>query len=163
MSLLGKNYFKNLFKADRQATIEEVVKVAQYFPRFVEEEDNRLLMSKITEKELLEFLDNFQKDKSPGPDGWTIEFFLGCYEIIGTDLLKMVEDTRISSRIPPSLNATFIALIPKTDTPETLDEFRPISLCNCAYKIVSKIIARRFKKILSKNISEQQFEFLERR
>jgi hypothetical protein len=75
----------------------------------------------------------------------------------------MVEDTRISGRIPPNLNATFIALIPKIDTPETLDEFRPISLCNCAYKIVSKIIARRFKKILSKNISEQQFGFLEGR
>jgi hypothetical protein len=75
----------------------------------------------------------------------------------------MVEDTRISGRIPQSLNSTFIELIPKVDKPETLDEFRPISLCNCAYKIVSKIIARRLKKILSKNISEQQFGFLEGR
>jgi hypothetical protein len=41
MSLLGKNYFQNLFKVDNQATIEEVVKVAQFFPRFVEEEENR--------------------------------------------------------------------------------------------------------------------------
>ena len=48
MSLLGKNYFKNLFKEGNQATIKEVVKVAQYFPRFVEEEDNHLLMSEIT-------------------------------------------------------------------------------------------------------------------
>jgi hypothetical protein len=163
MSTQGKNYFQNLFKADSQATIEEVVKVAQYFPRFVEEEENHYLMEEVTEKELLEVLHSFQKDKSPGPDGWTIEFFLGCYEIIGTDLLKMVEDTRISGRIPQSLNSTFISLIPKMDNPETLDEFRPISLCNCAYKIVSKIIARRFKKILSKNISEQQFGFLEGR
>jgi hypothetical protein len=163
MSLQGKNYFQNLFKADNQATIEEVVKVAQFFPRFVEEEENSFLMKEITEKELLEVLHSFQKDKSPGPDDWTIEFFLGCYEIIGTYLLKMVEDTRISGRIPQSLNSTFIALTPKTDNPETLDEFRPISLCNCAYKIVSKIIARRFKKILSKNISEQQFVFLEGR
>ena len=74
--------------------------MAQYFPRFLDEEDNHLLMSEIIEKELLEVLHSFQKDKSPCLDGWTIEFFLGCYEIIGTDLLKMVEDTRISGRIP---------------------------------------------------------------
>jgi hypothetical protein len=163
MSKLGKNYFQNLFKAETQASIEEVVQVAQFFPRFVEEADNRLLMEEVTEKELLEVLHSFQKDKIPGPDGWTIEFFLGCYEIVGPDLLKMIEDTRTSGRIPQSLNSTFLALIPKMDNPETLDDFRPISLCNCAYKIVSKVIARRIKRILSKNILEQQFGFLEGR
>jgi hypothetical protein len=75
----------------------------------------------------------------------------------------MVEDTRTSGRIPQSLNSTFLALIPNMDNPETLDDFIPISLCNCAYKIVSKVIARRIKRILSKNISEQQFGFLEGR
>lgn len=47
-------------------------------------------MKEITEKELFKVLHSFQKDKSPGPDGWMIEIFLGCYEIIGADLLKMV-------------------------------------------------------------------------
>jgi len=75
----------------------------------------------------------------------------------------MVEDTRISGCIPQILNSTFVSLIPKMDNPETLDKFILISLCNCAYKIVFKIIAQRFKKILSKNISEQQFGFLEGR
>jgi hypothetical protein len=163
MSRLGKNYFQNLFKAETQASIEEVVQMAQLFPRFVDEADNRLLMEEVMEKELLEVLHSFQKDKIPGPDGWTIEFFLGCYEILGQDLLKMIEDTRISGRIPQSLNSTFLALIPKTDNPETLDDFRPISLCNCAYKIISKVIARRVKRILSERISEEQFGFLEGR
>ena len=75
----------------------------------------------------------------------------------------MVEDTRISGRIPASFNTTFIALIPKTDNPVTLNEFRPISLCKCIYKIVSKVIARRLKVILSENISAEQFGFLEGR
>jgi hypothetical protein len=75
----------------------------------------------------------------------------------------MIEDTRTSGRIPKILNSTFLALIPKTDNPETLDNFRPISLCNCTYKIVSKVIARRIKRILSKNILKQQFGFLEGR
>jgi hypothetical protein len=66
MSKLGKNYFQNLFKEETQVSIEEVVQVAQFFPRFVEEEDNRLLMEEVTEKELLEVLHSFQKDKIPG-------------------------------------------------------------------------------------------------
>jgi hypothetical protein len=44
-----------------------------------------------------------------------------------------------------------------------LDEYRPISLCNCIYKIISKIISRRIKGILSKSISQEQFGFLEGR
>jgi len=75
----------------------------------------------------------------------------------------MIEDTRISGRIPQRINSTFLALIPKIDNPNNLDDFQPISLCNCAYKIISKVIARRIKRILSEKNSEEQFGFLEGR
>jgi hypothetical protein len=58
------------------------------------------------------------------------------------------------------LNSTFISLIPKTDNPSSFDDFRPISLCNCLYKIISKVINKRLKYILSRNISSEQFGFL---
>jgi hypothetical protein len=93
MARLGKNHFQELFRAENQATIEEVVQMAQLFPRFVDEEDNRLLMEEVLEEELKEVLHSFQKDKIPGPDGWTIEFFLGLYDFLGHDMLKLVEDT----------------------------------------------------------------------
>jgi hypothetical protein len=97
MSNLGKKYFQNLFKTETQASIEEVAQVAQFFPRFFDEADNRLLMEEFTEKELLEVLHSFQKDKILGPDGWTIDFSLGCYEVLGPNFLNMIEDTIISS------------------------------------------------------------------
>jgi len=137
--------------------------MAQMFPRFVDDEGNMHLMREASEEELKEVLLSFQKDKSPGPDGWSIEFFLELFEILGVDLLKVVEDTRTSGRIPASFNSTFLALIPKSDSPQTLNDFRPISLCNCIYKIVSKFIAKRLKVILSEHITEEQFGFLEGR
>ena len=53
-------------------------------------------MEEVTEEELKCVLQSFQKDKSPGPDGWMIEFFLELYDLLGQDLLHVVEDTRTS-------------------------------------------------------------------
>ena len=50
-------------------------------------------MEEVSEDELKAALQIFQKDKRLGPDGWTIEFFTGLYELLGVDILKVVEDT----------------------------------------------------------------------
>ena len=56
-----------------------------------------------------------------------------------------------------------MALIPKSDKPSSFAGYRPISLCNLIYKIITKIIASRLKKGLSLGISDEQFGFLENR
>ena len=55
--------------------------------------------------------------------------------------------------MPPTLNMTHIALIPKVKSPTCVTEFRPISLCNMLYKLIYKVLANRLKKILSHIIS----------
>lgn len=57
------------------------------------------------------------------------------------------------------LNKTNIALIPKVHNPQKMSDFRPISLCNVVYKLISKTIANRFKAILPHIISENQSTF----
>ena len=92
----GVNHFQRLFKAPPHATIEEVIRLAQMFPRFVDEKDNGELMKEVSEDELKEVLGSFQKDKSPGTDGWSIDFFLDLFDILGRDLLQVIEDSRSS-------------------------------------------------------------------
>jgi hypothetical protein len=112
LNQLGKNYFQSLFKAASQSTITEIFKVVGFFPRFVYDEVNKTLMEEFLEKEL-EVLCIFQKDKSLGLEGWLIQFFLGLFEWIGSDILKVVEESRREGHIHAPLNTTFIALIPK--------------------------------------------------
>jgi hypothetical protein len=85
------------------------------------------------------------------------------FDLLGNDILEMVEESRRKGRVSGALNATFIALIPKSDKPDSFGGFRPIALCNLVYKIITKIIAARIKTSLSVGISKEQFGFLEGR
>jgi hypothetical protein len=75
----------------------------------------------------------------------------------------VVEDTRIKGKIAGGINSTFLVLIPKDSSPTSFDDFRPISLCNLIYKIISKVISNRIKPILGRSLSAEQLGFLKGR
>lgn len=99
-------------------------------------------------------------NKAPGPDGLNGLFFQQHWNIIGGDILKEVKLFFESGTLNPALNRTQIILIPKNQNPERLEQFRPISLCNFVYKIISKILANRLKPLLPDIIAEEQSAFV---
>jgi hypothetical protein len=123
-------------------------------------EESCVLYNPVTMEELKDVLFHFKKDKSPGPDGWTIDFFTFFFDLVGEDLLAMVEESRRLGSISGSINSIFLTLIPKTNNPTIFEDFRPISLCNLCYKMISNIIANRIKPILSRSLSVEQLGFL---
>lgn len=103
---------------------------------------------------------SFKKDKCLGPDGWTIDIFIHFFDIMKKDMLGMVEETRMQGRIDPHISSTYIALIPKKIESSSFADYRPISLCNSIYKIISKLIAEGIRGNLSAHISKEQHGFL---
>lgn len=79
---------------------------------------------------------------------------------MGQELTEALECTRISSKILKEINNTFIALIPKKEKATHLGDFRPISLCNTVYKILSKVMINRMKPLMDSIISEEQIGFV---
>ena len=86
--------------------------------------------------------------KAPGPDGMPPVFYQTFWPDIGMDVSDAVLSCLNSGTLLKSVNHTFIALIPKVNNPEAVAQFRPISLCNVIYKILSKVIVNRLKPIL---------------
>nr|KYP72506.1 Transposon TX1 uncharacterized [Cajanus cajan] len=74
------------------------------------------------------------------------------------DIIRFITEFHSYGKLPKGTNSTFI-----TDNPQHLGEYRPISLVGCMYKILSKILANRLKKVLPNAIDDRQSAFLEGR
>ncbi|XP_025982145.1 uncharacterized protein [Glycine max] len=68
--------------------------------------------------------------------------------------LEGIQFSSLDQRFPKGSNASFIALIPKTNSPQSLNDYRPISLIGCVYKIMSKVLANRLALVLPHLIDE---------
>ena len=73
--------------------------------------------------------------------------------------------TRINSnsRLSKGINSTFITLIPKIDNPHRLNDFRPIALVGCLYKILAKLLANRLRQVMGTVISDTRSMFIKNR
>ena len=79
---------------------------------------------------------------------------------LGDNVTNAVLSCLHNGKLPKHINHTFITLIPKVKSPRKVSEFQPISLYNFIYKIISKVITNRLKKILPSIISETQSAFI---
>lgn len=121
---------------------------------------NRDLLNTFSVEEVYGVLHDMAPLKAHGLDDFTAGFFQKNWSIVGKDICQAILSTLNSGVLPPFLNRTNIALIPKIKNPISVTDFRPISLCNVMYKMISKMLVNRLKKILPHIISPAQSAFI---
>lgn len=101
-----------------------------------------------------------KNNKSPGPDGFNVEFFLATWNITGTSFSGAVQSLFLHCHMHKGINLTNIVLIPKLSVSTTIKDFRPIALCTVAYKCISKIMASRLKTVFTHVVDIFQSAFI---
>jgi hypothetical protein len=110
---------------------------------------NQFLLRPFTGDEVKHTLFQMHPLNSRGPDGFSAGFFQNSWGLVGPDITRAVLEVLNRGLVETEINATYICLIPKVSSPSRVNEFRPISLCNVVYKIISKMLANRLKHISS--------------
>ena len=67
---------------------------------------------------------------------------------VGNDVITAMLDFLNTGNMRSKINFTHIVLIPKVKSPKRMFDYKPISLCNVIYKVISKVLANRLKIIL---------------
>ena len=136
----------------------------QYLFKRLTEDDKRLCEGKITMSELYLVLKNMKNGKSPGTDGFTAEFYKFFWSDMKFLVLNSLNEYFEKDELSVTQKQGIIALLPKGVKPrQYIKNWRPISLRNVNYKLLSGVLASRLKKVLPKIISMEQKGFLENR
>ena len=106
------------------------------------------LEERFTKEEVWVALVGLNGDKAASPNGFPLAFWTFSWDFVKDEVMGFFKDFHERSRFVKSLNATFLVLIPKKSTVEDKKDLRPISLVGGLYKILSKVLANRIKRVL---------------
>lgn len=161
LSLSIKKIYSSTFSSDNAESFFSHIK--DLIPR-IDDEYALLCDADITSDELDKAVDSLSVNKSPGSDGFTANFYKHFWGLLKDPFSLMLKEATENMTFPLTMKQGVITLIPKPDKdPKLLDNFRPITLLNTDYKIVTTVYASRLKKILHKIISDSQSGFMKGR
>ncbi|GKB50694.1 RNA-directed DNA polymerase, eukaryota [Tanacetum coccineum] len=95
-----------------------------------------------------------RSDKAPGPDGFNFKYIKRFWDVIKVDVLRAVRWFWEKGEFYRGCNASFVTLIPKVVDPIGLGDYRPISIIGSFYKIITKILSERVKRLIGKIVGE---------
>lgn len=123
--------------------------------------DNMIKLSAVvSDDEVRQAIFSVTPLKAPRVDGIRAKFYETHWDIVSPCVCKMVKDVFSRELLDPALNRTLMVLIPKCNDVNTISQYRSISLCTIAYKIITKTIVIRLQKIMQVLVRQNQSRFI---
>ena len=165
-----ENYYKNFLTST--ISQEKVKDYDDHFALFTSNLQNPKLCQdeaselehELTKDELLNALKGFHPGKTPGDDGFTKEFYETFFELFWKDLIDSFNEAFQTDKLSISQRHGIISLIPKDENNlMVLINWRPITLLNVDYKILTRVIVKRIESKLPKLVHSDQTGFVKGR
>ncbi|KAJ9535832.1 hypothetical protein OSB04_un001013 [Centaurea solstitialis] len=117
----------------------------------------------VEDLEIKEAIFSIDDLKAPGPDGFSSRFFKKAWPIVGNEVCSAVKEFFYNGKLLGEVNATVLTLVPKSQCPRNVADFRPIACCNVIYKCISKVLVGRIKEGLARLVDLNQSAFIPNR
>nr|GFA24679.1 RNA-directed DNA polymerase, eukaryota [Tanacetum cinerariifolium] len=131
-----KNVFVDHFEGRFKDPIAQRFKLNFQFPKKLQTSQADDLERGVSREEIKRAVWNCGDNKSPWPDGYTFEFFKKYWDLLGSDFCGAVNDAKF------------------------VNDFLPISLIGCMYKVVTKVLANRLVSVIGDHVSDSQTAFV---
>ena len=148
-------FYKELYKSQMREDTDK-----SYFLENVDKtisgSSKQFMESIITKEEISKAIKKMPNNKSPGQDGIPVEFYKVYWNVIADDLLEVIHKGLDNKQLPYTQYLAVIVLLYKKGSRAEIKNWRPISLLNVDYKILSKVLAERLKSVLPEIIHYDQ-------
>ena len=154
---IAEEYFKNIFAMSNPSNVDRALDMVD---GVVTKEMNQSLLRPFVGEEVRIALFQMHPSKSSRPDSMSPFFFQKYWHVVGGDVTEAVLSVLNLGHILTKMNFTHILLITKKKDPQSMSDYRPISLSNVVSRVVSKVLANRVKCILPYIFSDAQSAFV---
>ncbi|XP_015969281.1 uncharacterized protein LOC107492735 [Arachis duranensis] len=114
-------------------------------------------------EEIREAVWDCESSKTPGSDGYNMNFIKQCGEDIGQEFTAAVMGFFQSAKLPTDANVMWVTLAPKFVGSKEIKDFQPISMVGCVYNVILKVLVRRMRSVMSGLVGETQSSFVKGR
>ena len=160
-----ENYYSELYASANNSQENNVDEFTEHLkiPKLSDADRDRI-EGPLSYEECKKALDTFQNNKAPGEDGFTVEFYMFFFDLLGHDLVASFNAAYDANELTISQRRGVITLIPKEDgSLLELSNWRPVTLLNVDCKIATKAIARRIEPLLPNLVHTDQTGFIKGR
>ena len=152
---IAQEFYKSLYTKDAENQLDQ-----NYFLRNINKhttiEEREELDLPLSENEVFSALSDLKKNKSPGDDSLTVEFYLCFWVELKSMYLRCLNEIRIHKELSSSQKRGLITIIYKKYETYKIENYRPISLLNVDLKIITRALAKRMAKVTEKLIRGNQ-------